>query len=178
MTDWNKFMVRHAGTGTEFAVNEARLVASDDSESSDLYNVLSTFEIDVQAAEDRLRRHRDEHAVVQKFIDKIKGKLAEGDQFIIDDWDDFEDAFDGFDGFDLDRPRREWSAEVKLTVKVSVSGESDIDLDEDDIESLICDELGFRDIDVSVSFSYDNCEADDSTVEDYDVDSVDVTFND
>ena len=187
MTDWNEFLVRHAGTHTEFAVNEARLVAVDDREHSDLYRVLSTFEDDLARTERNLdrvqqdfdelsRRHREEHAVVQEFIDGVKSLLEDNDSLAIEDWDDFERVFSEFDGFDLDRPRRDWSADVKLTVKMSVSGEADTNLDEDDIESLIRDNIGFSEIDVSVSFSYDSCEAGDSDVDDCDVDSVCVEF--
>lgn len=124
------------------------------------------------------RRHREEHAVVQAFLDKVKGLIVDGDKLVIEDWVDFDRQFVDFDGFDLDRPRREWSAEVKLSVTLLVAGETDATLDEDDIESHIRDSIGFGDIDVNLSFNQGDCVADDSSVEDYDIDSVDVTFND
>ena len=185
MTDWNEFVVRHDGTDTEFLVREARLVGPHEGESSDLIDTLSVMERELARAEsdlDRadvvLERRAAEHAAVQTFIDKVKSLLEDNDCLVIEDWDDFDKEFSEFDGFDLDRPRRDWSADVELTVKVSVSGEADTNLDEDDIASIIRDNIGFGEIGVSVSFSYDNCEGGDSDVEDYDVDSVDVTFDD
>ena len=185
MADYIKHKVR--AYGFQQAVIDCVLVDEHGGDERPLAESLTNLEVDrdrykrdldrVQQDFDELsRRHREEHAVVQQFIDTIKEKLAEGNQFIIDDWDDFDDAFDGFDGFDLDRPRRDWSADVKLTVKVSVAGDSDLNLDEDDIKSLILDDIAVSDIDVSVSFSYDDCEATDSSVDDYDVDSVCVEF--
>lgn len=182
MSDWKSMIVRHEGTDTEFSLGEAVILGAFYEDKRDLPRVLTAFEEDLSRTERDLdelsRRHREEHAVVQKFLNKVKAKLADNDALVIEDWDDFNSEFGDFDGFDLDRPRRDWSANVKLTVILSVSGESDVNLDEDDIDSLICDSIGFGDIRVSASFCHDNCETTDSAVEDYDIDSVEVEFND
>lgn len=192
MTDWNKFMVRHAGTGTEFAVNEARLVAVDelgkDSESGDLYNILSAFEDDLARTErdldsasdamDRFHRlFKDQTKAVQSLVDEIKEMLVEGGSWRIDDWDDLFNAFGRIDGLDLEKPRREWSAEVEVTVTMSLSGDANSDLDEYQIADMIRDHFGMGDITIDLEFETDDVSADDSNVENYDLD-VSVDFND
>lgn len=188
MTDWNEFLVRHAGTHTEFAVNEARLVAGADREHSDLYNVLSTFEDDLARTERNLdrvqqdfdelaRRHREEHAVVQKFIDFVKERLAEGDSVVIESWADFDEVFEHFDGFDLERPRRDWTATVTIKAEVTLRGSAWATWDEDDIAESITESYS-HDVDVRLRVDMDEVSGDDSYVEDWDIANVDVTFND
>lgn len=167
---------------TTYNVSRCVLVDEHGGNPRPLAELLTNLEVDrdryKRDLDELSRRHREEHAVVQRFIDTVKEKIAEGESFLIEDWDDFDSEFDEFDGFDLDRPRRDWSADVSLSVTLSVSGEADTNLDEDDIASLIRANIGFGDIDVSISFSHDDCEATENDVEDYDVDSVDVTFDD
>ena len=188
MTDWNEFVVRHAGTHTEFAVNEARLVAGADREHSDLYRVLSAFEDDLARTERNLdrvqqdfdelsRRHREEHAVVQQFIDFVKERLAEGSSVTIESWADFDEVFEDFDGFDLERPRRDWSADVTLSVKVTLKGSAWHTWDEDDIAGSIKESLD-HDVSVNLRVDVEEVGGDDSSVDDWDVESVDVTFDD
>ena len=183
MTDWNKFMVRHAGTGTEFAVNEAKLVAGDDSfiESVDLFNVLSSSERDLDSASDAMDRfHRlfkDQTKAVQSLVDEIKEMLVSGASWCIEDWDDLVRAFGRIDGVDLEKPRREWSAEVEVTVTMSLAGEANGDLDEDDIADMIQDHFGVGNIDIDLEFSNNDVSADDSNVESYGLD-VSVNFDD
>lgn len=123
------------------------------------------------------RRHREEHAVVQKFIDFVKEQIAEGSSVVIESWADFDEVFEDFDGFDLERPRREWTATVKMSVDVTLSGSAWATWDEDDIRGTILESF---DHDVSVNIRVDTEEVggDDSSVDDWDIESVDVTFDD
>lgn len=188
MTDWNEFMVRHDGTGTEFLVNEARLVADDDSGSSDLFKVLSAYEDDLTRTErdlastsdamDRFHRlFKDQTKAVQSLVDEIKEMLVEGGSWSIDDWEDLFNAFGRIDGVDLEKPRREWSAEVEVTVTMSLSGEANSDMDEYQIADMIRDYFGVGDISIALEFANSDVSADDSNVESYDID-VSVDFND
>ena len=188
MTDWNEFLVRHDGTGTEFLVREARLVAGDGRESGYLLDLLSVLESDLARTERNLdrvqqdfdeldRRHREEHAVVQKFIDFVKEQLAEGSSVVIESWADFDEVFEDFDGFDLERPRREWTATVKMSVDVTLSGSAWATWDEEDIRGSILESYNHN-VYVNLRVDTEEVGGDDSSVDDWDIESVEVSFDD
>lgn len=185
-TDYNKHQVRAFGTDT--AVNVCVLVDEHGGNERPLAVLLDNLEFDrnryqndrnrVQQDFDELsRRHREEHAVVQKHIDFVKEQIAKGSSVTIESWADFDEVFEDFDGFDLERPRRDWTADVTLSVKVTLSGSAWVTWDEDDIAGLIKESYNHN---VSVNLRVDEAEVggDDSSVNDWDIKSVDVTFDD
>lgn len=122
-------------------------------------------------------RHREEHAVVQAFIDFVKERLAENSSVEIESWADFDEVFEGFDGFDLERPRRDWSANVTMSVKVTLKGSAWTTWDEDDIAGSI-KESYLHNVSAKLRVDAEEVGGDDSSVDDWDIESVDVTFDD
>jgi hypothetical protein len=180
MADYNNGFVR-SNDFTAVHTTDCVLVDEHGGNERPLADLLTNLEVDrdryKRDLDELSRRHREEHVVVQKFIDFVKEQLAEGSSVVIESWADFDEVFEDFDGFDLERPRRDWSATVTMSVEVTLSGSAWATWDEDDIAESITESYR-HDVDVNLRVDTDEVSGDDSYVEDWDIANVDVTFND
>lgn len=190
MSDWESMILRHEGTGADLALSEVSILGAFYEDKRDLSRVLTAFEEDLARTErdldtatssmDRFQRQlRDQTRALQSLVDEIKEVLVSGMSWNMNDWDDLVNAFSRFDGLDLDQPRREWRAEVEVTVLMSLSGDAPGDIDENQIADLVGQHFGKGDIDINLMFTdgHDDVDANDQNILGYDI-SVDVDFDD
>lgn len=180
MADYMNDLVR--AWGGEQRVVDCVLVDQHGGNERSLATLLTNLEVDrdryKEDFEEMIRRHRDQTRALQSLVDEIKEVLASGMSWNMNDWDDLVNAFSRFDGLDLDQPRREWRAEVEVTVLMSLSGDAPGDIDENQIADLVGQHFGKGDIDIDLMFTdgHDDVDANDQNILGYDL-SVDVEFD-